>query len=95
MGVKGDFEYYEDDKGGIHKLKKLATERSPEFRDFPRIMTRKKLEDDFNDNFKNSDSYGRDKLLNGSKSKKTIKFNKKGFKWNNYNNNYKDLDKYI
>lgn len=95
MGVKGDFDLYEDDNGNVHKLKKLSNEVPVEFKDFARSSRRKKLDDDFNDNFKKGSKYGNDKLLNGLKSKKTIKFNKKKMKKNSYNVSYKKLKNYF
>ena len=95
MGIKGDFEYYEDDNGNVHKLKKLASEPSPEFQDFPRGIAFKRLSHDFDDNFKDKVDYGNDKLLNNSKSKRTIKFKKKGFKKNPYNDNRPNLGNYV
>lgn len=86
MGVKGDYEYYEDDNGNIHKLKKLDNERSIEFRDFPRGIVFNKVKHDFGDNFKplRCISYGNDKLMNGLKSKKSIKLIKKRVKKTSY-----------
>jgi hypothetical protein len=96
MGVKGDLEYWEDESTGkVFKTKKLATERSPEFQDFPKGISFRRVAHDFDDNFKVKSDYGNDKLLNGLKSKKTIKLNRKGVKKSSYNVDYKQLNNYF
>lgn len=95
MGIKRDYEYWEDVDGRILKVKKINTDVLPEFRDFPRGIVFKRIQHDFEDNFKDRVDYGNDKLLTGKKSKKTIKFKKGGFKRNPYNSSRSDLSKYI
>jgi hypothetical protein len=95
MGIKDGLEHWEAEDGRVFKVAKLATERAPEFRDFPKGILFKRLQNDFDDNFKIKNDYGNDKLLNGLKSKKTIKLNRKVVKKSSYNTNHKELNNFI